>query len=293
MSLELIIANTAVEIPQIIENLEALKAELPAMLEMYKNLVVTEESMKQAKEDRAKLNTLKKAIDAKRIETKKEIYAYFEPLEAQFKEITNMIDEPVQLIDKQVKAFEEKAINDKLMEIKTAFYRLDKPEWLEFDKVLPVKWQNKTEKLSKVIDDMTKAVESIVADVAAIKADFKDKPYFSAIAMHYKNTLNKADAYVYAAKLQQEYEERQKAAEAEQARQAAEAQKAAEQQPEVVVEVPAPVAEAEAPAQPSEMPQETTEKLVEGCFKVKGTAAQIKALGAYMKSNGIAFEIVK
>ena len=52
-------------------NSEELKSELIPKLEFYKNLVVTEDSIKDAKSDRAKLNKLKSAFEDKRKEMKK------------------------------------------------------------------------------------------------------------------------------------------------------------------------------------------------------------------------------
>lgn len=56
-------------------NYEELKAELSQKLEDYKGLVYTEEQIKEAKADRAKLNALATAIDSKRKEIKKAVLA--------------------------------------------------------------------------------------------------------------------------------------------------------------------------------------------------------------------------
>ena len=54
---------------------EELKAELSQKLEEYKGLVYTEEQIKEAKADRAKLNALATAIDDKRKQIKSSAYS--------------------------------------------------------------------------------------------------------------------------------------------------------------------------------------------------------------------------
>ena len=58
-------------LPQKIEfNFEELKADLIPKLDYYKNLVVSEDGIKEAKADKANLNKLAKAIDDKRKEVR-------------------------------------------------------------------------------------------------------------------------------------------------------------------------------------------------------------------------------
>lgn len=76
MSMELILANADVNLPQSIANLQQLKEELIPRLKKYNELVVTEDSIKAAKDDKAALNKLKKAIEEQRISIKKQ---YLEP----------------------------------------------------------------------------------------------------------------------------------------------------------------------------------------------------------------------
>ena len=69
------------------ENFEEIKSYLAEQLASYRNLVYTEDNLKLAKADKAKLNKLKKALDERRKEIKK---IYMEPyliLEGQIKEL--------------------------------------------------------------------------------------------------------------------------------------------------------------------------------------------------------------
>lgn len=88
-------------------NYEELKAELSQKLEQYKGLVYTEDQIKEAKADRAKLNALATAIDDKRKQIKKQCLQPYEQFEAQIKDLLAVIKEPVALIDSQIKGYEE------------------------------------------------------------------------------------------------------------------------------------------------------------------------------------------
>lgn len=158
-------------LPQTIDfNFETMKAELDTKLEHYRNLVVTEESIKGAKEDRAALNKLSAAIDARRKDIKAQCLAPYSTFEAKCKELTGMIDQASRSIDQQVKSFEEqekqekrKAIYDAYLEIAGGLARL-----VPFEKLMDKKWLNKTVSLNSAISDLTSRVDSIRKDTDTI-----------------------------------------------------------------------------------------------------------------------------
>lgn len=121
MPMELQLRYTDLSIPCAIANLEALKAELQPKLDFYKSLVVTEDGIKAAKEDKAKLNKLKKAIDEQRIAVKKKCLEPYETLEKECKEVEKPILEAVKAIDDQIKVFDEEEKNRKLLKLKQLF----------------------------------------------------------------------------------------------------------------------------------------------------------------------------
>lgn len=79
--MELILKSAEISIPHAIENLEQLKAEIAPKMEYYRSLAVTEDGIKAAKSDRAKLNKLKTAISDQRIAVKKQCLASYETFE--------------------------------------------------------------------------------------------------------------------------------------------------------------------------------------------------------------------
>ena len=82
-----------------IDNFEELKRTLEAELSVYKTIVYTPDNVKAAKSDKASLNKLKKAIEDRRKEIKRVIMEPYAAVEAQAKELVEMINEPLTLID--------------------------------------------------------------------------------------------------------------------------------------------------------------------------------------------------
>ena len=110
------------ELPQIIEfNFEPLKAELASTLEKYQGMVVTVESVKDAKSTRADLNRFKKSLNDTRIAIGKEWSRPYDKFKTQVDELIAMVDEPASAIDSQIKAFDEIEQDEKRASI-ASFY---------------------------------------------------------------------------------------------------------------------------------------------------------------------------
>ena len=88
-------------------NHEEIKKEIAEKVEYYKNLVYTDNQIKEAKADRAALNKFVKALEDKRKEVKKQCLAPYEDFEANMKEIIAVVNEPIALIDSQIKDHEK------------------------------------------------------------------------------------------------------------------------------------------------------------------------------------------
>lgn len=144
-----------------------LKAELKNALEKYRNLVYTDETIKEAKADRAKLNNLTKAIEEKRKEIKR---LYVEPLddfEKKIKELTALIAAPCAEIDGQVKRFEEAQKDGKRKEL-LEFADLETNRLIPFkDKFLAASFIN--DKMLNASSSIKKSKEEISEAVTKIK----------------------------------------------------------------------------------------------------------------------------
>ena len=279
--MELQLRSAEINLPQEIANLEALKAELAPKLEYYNNLVVTEDSIKAAKNDKANLNKLRTAIDDQRKAAKKQYLAPYEILEAQCKEVTALIDAPIAAIDKQLKVFEEIEKNDKFTSLSAAFTEFNAPDWIDINDVLNPKWENKTQKLDALKAEMKANYDKILSDYAQLEKLYENFPHLIAILNRYKTEKDFSQTMVYAKKLEFDYNREQEL----KAKLLEAAQEAAAEESGDVAPEPEQTA---APVDPEQAP-----KVITGKFEVSGTAEQIKALGQYMKANNIKFTIIK
>ena len=288
--MELQLKTAEINLPQEIANLEALKAELAPKLEYYNNLVVTADSIKAAKNDKANLNKLKTAIEDQRKAAKRQYLEPYNILEAQCKEVTALIDAPIEAIDKQLKVFDEIEKNEKFTELNSAFAAFEAPDWITINDVLNPKWENKTQKVDALKTEMKANIDKLLSDYAQLEKLYENFPHLLAILDKFKNEKDFSQTMVYAKKLEFEYN-REQELKAQMLKAAQEAQ-AAQNEPEAAAPVndvitPEPE-QAAATVEPEQAP-----KIIIGRFEVAGTADQIKALGAFMKSNGIKFTIIK
>ena len=88
----------------VVWNYEQLRADLTTALKDYESRVYTEDTIAEAKEDRAKLNKLKKAINDERIAREKEYMQPFNEFKSQAKELCEMIDTASSGIGEQLEA---------------------------------------------------------------------------------------------------------------------------------------------------------------------------------------------
>lgn len=177
-----------VKLPQEIKfNYEQLKQELSEKVEIYTNLVYTDDQIKIAKADRADLNRLKKALNDERIRREKEYMQPFNVFKAQINEIIGIIDKPVALIDKQVKEYEEQRKQEKADEIAQYWDSVESPEWLDLDKIYNPKWLNASISMKSIQEEIVSRIDEINSDISALS----DLPEFSFEAIEtYKTTLD-------------------------------------------------------------------------------------------------------
>ena len=86
-------------------NFEELKQELQNKMTQYTNCVYTDDQIVLAKKDLAHLRKFTKALSDERIRIKKQCLQPYEDFEAKVKALTNIVNEPISLIDKQIKSY--------------------------------------------------------------------------------------------------------------------------------------------------------------------------------------------
>lgn len=184
---------TEVSFPKVIEfiNFEEIKKEVAAKVERYANVVYTEDQIKEAKADRAKLRKFVDALETKRKEIKKECLAPYEAFEKQMKEVVAIVNEPIAMIDGQVKNYEEAKKADKKLALEDYWIELSTdgkvPEGIKFEQIFNERWLNATASFNGVCAEIEERLNLIRQDLATLA----EMPEFALEAMEvYKNTLN-------------------------------------------------------------------------------------------------------
>lgn len=268
---------------QITFNYEELKQELTDKVSMYETLVYTDEQIKEAKEDKANLNKLKKALNDERIALEKKYMQPFNLFKMQVAEIIGIIDKPIAVIDKQVKEFEQKERDEKLEAIKELFASVGFQPFVNLEMIFDNKWLNKTFSMKKVEDAMKERMFQIGNDVKTLN----DLPEFGFEALEiYKITLDINMALAEGRKLADIQKKKKEQQEAEERRRAEleACNNSIEQNIESVSEgEDAPAGKAEGEADVKEIPKEWVE------FRCLLSVEDAQALGQFFKSRNITY----
>lgn len=272
-----------VQFPKVIQfNFSELKEEITAKAELYKNMVYTEDTIKEAKADKATLNKFIKVLEDKRKDVKKQCLQPYEDFEKQIKELVAIVNEPVQLIDSQVKAYDEKRKAEKLEQIKAIWEESDHPEWLSCNMIFDNRWLNVTFSLKQVQDAITERLTQINTELTTLNSltEFA----FEAVEV-YKNTLDVNRAIAEGQRLadiqKRKQEEAMRKAAAEAAEKEAEIRQA-EIEPEVITPAE-PVAMIEPDPEPADA--SATWIRFEACM----TTEQAYKLKHFFEEEGIQF----
>lgn len=158
---------------QITNNLEEVKKSVQAYCDDFKNVVVTEDSVKDGKQMLANIRKEKKSLDDQRKDIKKAWNAPYSAFEKEVKEVISLYDVAIDGINEQIKELEELRKEEKRTEIAKLFIDLDKPEevsdWIRLDDIYDEKWENATFKLKDIQKSMTDAFSKLNMEYQTIK----------------------------------------------------------------------------------------------------------------------------
>ena len=182
------------QLPDVIAfNYEEIKNELAERVHIYETVVYDDTQIKQAKADRADLNRFKKALNDERIRREKEYIKPFEDFKNKINELIKIVDKPCEIIDKQIKTYEEDQKAKKREEIKAFFegLRSDEentpPDWLTFEQIFDDKWLNASVKMSAIVVSIRDTIDRIKNDLVTLAS----LPNFGFEATEvYKSTLD-------------------------------------------------------------------------------------------------------
>ena len=156
----------------------------------FKNMVYSEDDIKAAKADRAELNRIKKSLNDKRLSCQKVYMAPFDVFKGKVDEIISIIDTAVKNVDEQVKAFEDKAKEEKEHLLRQKFTEWNTYDWLQFDQVFNSRWLNASTTVSSIEAEVNIILSTIATNLNALKG----LPYEFETIEKYKETLSMSDA---------------------------------------------------------------------------------------------------
>lgn len=160
--------------PQQIEtNFEAVKEWLEEELRPYTTMVVTEESLAESKNARARIRKVKDGINAQKIAAKKQWMEPFAEFENQCKVLMGLCDESTENIDSQCKEFDRRRKQAKLNELQAFFESeiegSEAKDYLKWDDVLNSRWANSSYKLGDAQKEIQSAIETCCEDLDFIR----------------------------------------------------------------------------------------------------------------------------
>lgn len=303
-------------------NKAELEENVRSIVAAYQGLVYTEDTVSDAKNDRAALRKLLNEIEDRRKLVKKKCMEPYEVFESDLKDVTALIKEQISIIDGQVKEYENSVKEEKKARLQDVYAEAigELAEVLPFERVFEAQYLNVSFKESKAATEIQEKVQRVKSDLAAI--DALDSKYKLNAKDVYVRTLDMSKAMAENARLikfeeqmeadrkrKAEEEERRRAEAEERRRQEAEriAAERAEREKALVeqqtqeertseagYDTPVPDKTADAQSEePAEKPAKKEvlpeEKKYKATFYAIGTLQQLKDLQEYMKEHNIQF----
>lgn len=275
-------------------NFEEIKEKLNSELEIYKNMIFTEDSKTEAKKTIASLRKLKKSVNDKKLEVKKSFMIPYTNFEAQVKELDNLIDEPINFINNQVEEFERRRVEEKKSLISQIYTEImaehgEASGYLPLQRIYDSKWENATTTKKAITEAIAERVDHVEKDLGIIRSmgsEFEDKGIEK-----YKATLELSDAIEAMNQYQKQKEEILR-------RQEEEAKRKAEEEARKASEVSSAI---DTPMQEAPVAQTVTEeKFIEPkpvndsiVYEIIADPFQIVMMEAFMRENDINFKRTK
>ena len=279
-------------------NFEELKAEITSAAQEYETSVYTDETIKSAKADRAKLNKFVDALNAKRTEIRKQLLKPDEQFGQEIKELTGIVQKAIDNIDGQVKDYERRQREEKTAKVRE-FYEAniheDIEQYLPFERVMKPEYALASTTMKSIKTDILALIQKVDEDLAILNE--VDSPYAEEMKEVYLRSYDLGAAMAERNRLEAAEQKRKLYAQ-EQAGKKAEREVRMKEEADRVMAAgnqrtptPAPAASPEAsPRQNAGEPVEDPVYVVD--FRVHATAAQLAGLKQYLKANGLRFEPV-
>lgn len=282
MEIQIYTPTPAKPLPPVEWNYPEVKKWIADGLTRYKGVVYDETQIAEAKKDRANLNKLVQAIEAKRREMKQLYLQPYQNFEQEANELISMVKNQAAEIDAQVKAYDERRRQEKLDKIKAELYTpmVDGlGDLVPYEKLHEARWLNVTCSMSTIATEMAQKIERIVAGLEAI-----DKMGLAPeMAIRIKGVFLKNFDLAAAIAEKERIEKMEASLRQYEASQAAQKPASADNL-STPKHIPSEPAE---PVRTQHSDGNTAEAIHTVVFRIRVTAAQLKGLGDYMRVNNI------
>lgn len=291
-------------------NFEELKAEITSAAQEYETSVYTDDTIKSAKADRARLNKFVDALNAKRTEIRKQLLKPDEQFGQEIKELTGIVQKAIDNIDSQVKDYERRQRQEKTKKV-LDFYEAnihDIGKYLPFERVMKPEYALSSTTMKSIKQEILDLIQKVDEGLAILNE--VDSPYAGDMKEVFLRDYDIGAALAERNRLEAAEQKRKLYAE-EQARKKAEREAKLKAEAERVIAAGNAPAQKQKAAEPQSSqktsPQESSPQepsLVTGRvetveepvhvldFRVYATVAQLAGLKNYLKNNGIRFEPV-
>ncbi len=270
-------------------NFEELKSEIIAVSQEYETSVYTDETMKNAKSDRAKLRKFVDAMKSERTLIRKKLLEPDVLFGEQIAELTGIVERAIDNIDTQVKDYEQRQQDAKTAKIRE-FYEeniYDLAEYLPFERLFRPEWANASTTMKSVKESMLDTIQKVAEGLAILNE--VESPYAGDMKKVFLRTYDIGAAMAERNRLEAEAENRRLYIE-EQERRKAEREAARKAETERVM-----TAGRNQPKEPEYVApvEDVVEEPVHILdFRVHATIKQLEQLKNFLKVAGIRFEPV-
>lgn len=153
-------------------NRSEIESEVKRITDEYKGLVYTEDTIPDAKKDRAYLRKLINSIEDRRKLVKKKLNEPYDTFEAEVKEVVGIAQNQVDLIDKQIKDYEEQQKKEKEARLREFFRENigDLAENFPYEKFFDSRYLNVSFSEKKAQEEIKDKIMRVLTDMSTIES---------------------------------------------------------------------------------------------------------------------------
>ncbi len=170
-------------------NFDQVEQAIKGTLAEFEGVVFTEDSKTYAKKQVASLRKQKKEFQENLRDAKNQYMAPWNEVETRAKNLIALYDEPIDFINGQVQAFDEKRIREKKAQIEAAYNELvpgDLQDYIPLECIYGAKWDNATTNMKTVKKEISEIVTKTQGEISVISSMGSDKVQ-AALALYMAN----------------------------------------------------------------------------------------------------------